>query len=119
MNQAGPRLLFRSLSTMDGGMSILCWEKYWQRSAKRALSSASSFCSASNEFSNCSYSLRSSSWPNSPPGSNLSSAPDFGFERFFFSSFDISLRTPSSFLWAELCPFQTAVPLLFLLEPPV
>src|SRR5437660_12648909 len=36
MNQAGPRLLFRSPSTMDGGMSILCWEKYWQRSAKRA-----------------------------------------------------------------------------------
>src|SRR5258708_8981441 len=108
---------FLTLSTMDAGMSILCWEKYWQRSARRELSSARSFCSAGNEFSRCSYSLRFSSGPSSPPGSNLSSSPDFCFDRFSFSSFGISLLTP--FLCAQLCTFQTAVLLLFLLEPPV
>src|SRR5258708_2193305 len=86
---------FPTLLTMDGGTSIFCWEKYWQRSAKRVLSSANSFCPGGNEFSRCSYSLRSSSRPDSPPGSNLSSAPDFGFDRFSFSSLDISLGTPS------------------------
>src|SRR5277367_877621 len=110
---------FPTLSTMDGGISIFCCEKYWQRSAKRVLSSANAFCSAGNELSRCWYSLRSSSGPDSPPGSNLSRAPDFGCDRFFFSSFDISLGTPSSFLCDDLHPFQTAVPLLFLLEPPI
>ena len=52
-----------TLSTMDGGISIFCWEKYWQRSANLALSCAKSFCSAGNEFSRSSYSLRSSMGP--------------------------------------------------------
>src|SRR5271154_13398 len=108
-----------TLSTMDGGISIFCCEKYWQRSAKRVLSSANSFCSAGNEFSRCSYSLRSSSGPNSPPGPNLSSAPNVGCNRSSFSSFDISLQLLMEFSRAVLHPFQTAVPLLFLLEAPV
>ena len=100
-----------------GGMSILCWEKYWQRSAKRVLSFANSFCSAGNEFSRCSYSFRSSIGPDSPPGSNLSRARTlastgslFVFRHLFANSFFIPV--------CELRPFETAVLLLLLLEPP-
>src|SRR5437660_10941804 len=50
-----------------GTSTGLRWDKYWQRSAKRVLSSANSFWSAGNEFSRCSYSLRSSSGPTRRP----------------------------------------------------
>src|SRR5258708_18969725 len=48
------------------------FRSYWQRSAKRALSWASSFWSDGKILTRCSRSLRSSIGPNAPPGSKLS-----------------------------------------------
>jgi len=110
---------FPILSTMDGGLAIFCWEKYWHRSAKRVVSSANSFCSAGNEIQPF-LSLvavlnrtQLAAWLELVKGSGFSLRP------FLFFVFEHLFGNSSLILVAELRPFQTAVPLLLFLETPV
>jgi len=102
---------------MDDGISIFAGEVLAEV-GKARLSSANSFARR-QRIQPLFVLVTVVKRPDSPPGSNLSSAPDFGFDRSLFRLRHLFVNSFFISVCRDYTPFQTAVLSSFLLEPPV